>query len=97
MTLGKPTAMSGALRPAPKPTAANCTRNYPCFSPVGYAIDTVIPIVNVHQADYWGPNASAQFGWFFVYASWAGIVLGWALATLTVAGYTNLVRNTDAL
>jgi hypothetical protein len=51
----------------------------------------------VHQADYWGPNASAQFGWFFVCASWAGIVLGWALATLTVAGYTNLVRNTDAL
>jgi len=81
----------------PKPTAANCTGNYPCFSPVGYAIDTVIPIVNVHQADYWGPNASAQFGWFFVFASWAGIVLGWALATLTVAGYTNLVRNTDAL
>jgi hypothetical protein len=81
----------------PKPTAANCTGNYPCFSPVGYAIDTVIPIVNVHQADYWGPNASAQFGWFFVCASWAGIVLGWALATLTVAGYTNLVRNTDAL
>jgi hypothetical protein len=81
----------------PKPTAANCTRNYPCFSPVGYAIDTVIPIVNVHQADYWGPNASARFGWFFVYASWAGIVLGWTLATLTVAGYTNLVRNTDAL
>ena len=81
----------------PKPTAASCTKNYPCFSPVGYAIDTVIPIVNVHQADYWGPNASAQFGWFFVYASWAGIVLGWALATLTVAGYTNLVRNTDAL
>ena len=82
---------------SPKPTAAICTSNYPCFSPIGYAIDTVIPIINVHQANYWGPNASAHLGWFFVYASWVGIVLGWAFATLAVAGYTGLVRNTDSL
>lgn len=81
----------------PKPTAATCASDYPCFSPVGYAIDTVIPLVNVHQATYWGPNASAPFGWFFVWVSWAGIVLGWLLATLAVAGYTGLVRSTDAL
>jgi hypothetical protein len=79
------------------PTASNCTSSYPCFSPVGYAIDTVIPIINVHQADYWGPNARAPLGWFFVYASWVGVILGWTLATLAVAGYTGLVRNTDSL
>ena len=79
------------------PTAASCTSYYPCFYPVGYAIDTVIPLVNVHQADYWGPNASAPFGWVYVLVTWVGIVLGWAFATLAVAGYTGLVRNPDSL
>jgi hypothetical protein len=35
------------------PSVTQCTSNYPCFYPVGYAIDTVIPIINVHQATYW--------------------------------------------
>jgi hypothetical protein len=78
------------------PTAAGCVSGYPCFSPIGYALDTVIPIINVHQADYWRPNPGAPDGWFYEYVNWASIVLGWALATLTVAGYTGLVRSTDA-
>jgi hypothetical protein len=77
----------------PAPTAARCISHYPCFSPVGYTIDTVIPLINVHQADYWRPNASAAGGWLLVYVTWAGIGLGWALGTLVVAGYTGLARN----
>ena len=79
------------------PTAGTCTTYYPCFSPVGYAIDTVIPLVNVHQASSWGPNAGAPYGWLYVVVTWAGTVFGWALVTLAVAGYTGLVRNSDAL
>ena len=89
-----PAQNTAGLHPAP--TAARCTSHYPCFSPVGYAIDTVIPLINVHQADYWRPNASAPFGWFCVHVTWAAIGLGWALATLVVAGYTGLVRNIGA-
>ena len=40
----------------PAPSATKCTSSYPCFYPVGYAVNTVIPIINVHQADYWGPD-----------------------------------------
>jgi hypothetical protein len=79
------------------PTASSCTEYYPCFYPVGYAIDTVIPLVNVHQADYWGPTAKAPFGWAYVSVTWVGIIFGWAFATLAVAGYTGLVRSSDAL
>jgi hypothetical protein len=79
------------------PDAAHCTAYYPCYYPAGYAIDTVIPLVNVHQASNWAPDGSRPFGWLWVYASWAGIVLGWALATLAVAGYTGLVRSPDSL
>ena len=79
------------------PSAANCDVNssYPCFYPAGYAIDTVVPIINIHQADHWGPNGHAHFGWLWVAGTWVATVLGWALATLLVAGYTGLVRRDD--
>jgi hypothetical protein len=74
------------------PSAMRCASDYPCFYPIGYAIDTVIPIINVHQADNWGPNGHAPWGWFWVGVTWATTAVGWALATLLVAGYTGLVR-----
>jgi len=76
----------------PPPTATRCTSGYPCFYPVGYTVDTVIPIINVHQADYWGPDASAPAGWLWVVGGWGATAAGWALATLLIAGYTGLVR-----
>lgn len=76
----------------PVPTATQCTSSYPCFYPAGYAVDTVIPIINVHQADYWGPDGHAAWGWVWVGSAWVATGLGWALATLLVAGYTGLVR-----
>ena len=60
--------------------------------PAGYSVDTVIPIINVHQADDWGPDGAAPLGQTFVTASWVAAGVGWALATLLAAGYTGLVR-----
>jgi hypothetical protein len=76
----------------PIPVATRCTASYPCFYPFGYAIDVVIPILNVHQADHWGLDGHAPGGWVWVAGSWVATGLGWALATLLVAGYTGLVR-----
>ena len=76
----------------PVPTAIHCTSNYPCFYPAAYAIDTFIPIINVHQATYWGPNGHAAWGHALAVFTWVGTVVGWILATLTAAGYTGLVR-----
>jgi hypothetical protein len=74
----------------PAPLATKCTSAYPCFYPAGYAIDTVIPIINIHQADFWGPNGNAPWGWTWVAGTWAATGLGWGLATLLVAGYTGI-------
>ena len=114
------------------PSATKCTSNYPCFYPVGYAVDTVIPLwgmqlagaesfqaqhvvpghpsspqhlgvtppscipliplINVHQAAYWGADGHAPLGQAWVVGTWIATGLGWALATLLVAGYTGLVR-----
>jgi hypothetical protein len=76
----------------PMPSATQCTSNYPCFYPAGYAIDKVLPIIKVYQADYWGPDGNAPWGWFWVGQTWVATGAGWALVTLLVAGYTGLVR-----
>jgi len=78
------------------PPAMQCTDTYPCFYPAGYAIDTVIPIINVHQATYWGLNGRSPWGHALTIFAWVCTALGWALVTLTAAGYTGLVRNSDA-
>lgn len=77
------------------PSALHCPSvryAYPCFYPLGYTIDTVIPLVNVHQAAYWGPDGHGTWGWAWVTGTWIATGLGWALVTLLVAGYTGLVR-----
>ena len=77
----------------PPPTASQCSQGYPCFYPAGFAIDIVVPIVNVHQADEWAVNGDASWGWVWVGGTWVATGLGWALVTLFVAGYTGLVRS----
>ena len=79
----------------PTPTAEHCASQYPCFNPFGYAIDTVIPLINVHQAEFWDPDASTSWGAAGVVVTYVGTGLGWLLATFAVAGFTGLVRNTD--
>ena len=74
------------------PSATKCTSAYPCFYPIGYAVNTVVPIINVHQAAYWGPDGHAPWGWAWGGLTWVATGAGWALATLLVAGYTGLVR-----
>ena len=64
---------------------------------VNAAIDVVVPIINVHQDSYWGPNGHAPWGTVLIVFSWLGTGFGWALATLAVAGYTGLARSSDTL
>ena len=79
----------------PAPSATRCESGYPCFSPLGYTIDTVIPLIDVHQADYWAPDAGTSWGLAFVYITYAGTAFGWLFATLALAGATGIVRRLD--
>jgi len=80
------------------PDPAKCTASYPCFNTFGYTIDTVIPLINVHQSDLWAPNAHAKppWDWLSVWITYVSTGLGWLLATLAVAGYTGLARNASS-
>jgi hypothetical protein len=74
------------------PTALHCVTGYPCFYPAGYAFDLVVPLVNIHQAEFWQVNGHHWLGWLWVLGSWTATALGWFLATLLVVGYTGLAR-----
>ena len=76
----------------PAPTALHCSPAYPCFYPAGYAIDVVVPIVNLGQAEHWRPDGHAAWGSAYLGVEWVATGFGWAFTTLAVAGYTGLVR-----
>jgi hypothetical protein len=60
--------------------------NPPAFHPVGYALDLLVPVVNLGQRNAWTPG-----GWA-VYWSWAMIAAGWVLTTAVVAGLTGILK-----
>jgi hypothetical protein len=78
--------------PSLHPTAMHCVAQYPCFYPAGYAFDTVVPLINIHQADFWQISGHHSYGWAWVTGTWIATSLGWLLATLLVVGYSGLAR-----
>jgi carbonic anhydrase/acetyltransferase-like protein (isoleucine patch superfamily) len=54
---------------------------------VVYAADTFLPIVDLGEAARWSP-----VGWL-EWIEWLVILLGWALTTIFVAGFTRIVRS----
>lgn len=63
----------------------------PEFSCIAYSLDTFLPIINLHQEEFWMPAGYGRGRWLQAYY-WIHICLGWALITLGVAGFTGLIR-----
>jgi hypothetical protein len=74
--------------PLPGDAALHCRPAYPCFYPMTHALDLVVPILDVPQADAWRPERNT----FYVGVTVAATVLGWAFSTLTVLGFTGIAR-----
>jgi hypothetical protein len=55
--------------------------------PLAYSLDTFLPIVDLGEADQWTVTGGLRW------VAWAVILLGWALTTIFVAGFTRIVRN----
>ncbi|MEM6489341.1 MAG: hypothetical protein AAF677_13920 [Pseudomonadota bacterium] len=67
--------------------------DYPYFEPLSYAADTFLPIVDLHQQEYWTPNRDTWEGWTGRGYLWLHILLGWALSLLAVAGFSGIVKS----
>jgi hypothetical protein len=58
----------------------------PAFHPLVYALDTVLPVVDLRQQDNWVPQGGAR--WW----AWVSILAGWALTTAVVAALTGIAK-----
>jgi hypothetical protein len=55
--------------------------------PVAYAADAFLPIIDLGPANSWMPTHWVRW------VEWSVILLGWALTTIFVAGFTRIVRS----
>ena len=70
----------GDLTPANKPNVQ------PPFQPFLYALDLLLPVINLHVRDAWIAHGAAQ-GWSVFF-----IIMGWILATAAVLSLTGLLK-----
>jgi hypothetical protein len=73
-------------------SAAACHEFYPCFSPSVYVLDTLLPIVDLHQERNWVPARPRPWGVGYEVLTWVLIASGWILTTAVVAGIGSLWR-----
>jgi hypothetical protein len=73
-------------------SATACHKNYPCFFPAVYALDTLLPIVDLHQESNWVPASHRPWGVWYEVLTWVLIAAGWILTTAVVAGIGSLWR-----
>ena len=82
------------------------SEDYPKFNSFVYSLDMFVPLVNLHQASYWLPNANREgklviakrltlpiSGNLLRWYLWVHIILGWILTTLLVVGLSGLIRS----
>jgi hypothetical protein len=59
---------------------------HPSFHGAVYSLDTLLPVVDLHQQAVWIPDGWVQ--WW----AWASILAGWVLTTAVVAALTGLLK-----
>ena len=95
-TSGSLTA-SSALR-APQrpgsPTADSCGGGaVRCFSPVLYAIDTVVPLISLNQRSTWYPDTDVPGGTLIMWWLDLATLLGWLLSSIFAVSLARFSRN----
>ena len=83
------------------------SEDYPKFGALVYSLDVFVPLVDLHQATYWLPNAkfgdklfkSELFGMSMPTSGdllrlymWCHILSGWILTTLLFVGLSGFVK-----
>lgn len=64
-----------------------------CFSPVLYAIDTVIPLISLDQRSTWYPDPHVRDGELMLWWLNLATLLGWLLSSIFVLSLARLSRN----
>ena len=64
-----------------------------CFSPVLYAIDTVVPLISLNQRSTWYPDTDVPGGELIMWWLDLATLLGWLLSSIFVLSLARLSRN----
>jgi hypothetical protein len=81
------------VRPGPPPRADSCGNGeVRCFNRLFYAVDTVIPLVDLKQRETWYPDAAAPWGRLTEEALDVATLLGWLLSSIVVLSFARLAR-----
>ena len=75
--------------------------DYPAFNSLVYSIDALVPFLELHQEDYWLPNANRRCdlsgirlgcGSILRIYHWLHIVMGWVVTTLFAIGFSGVLK-----
>jgi hypothetical protein len=98
-TGGLLTPSASAVSPGPgargrSPRADSCgDGEVRCFSPVLYAIDTVVPLISLDQRATWYPDPNVRGGQLMLWWLNLATLLGWLLSSIFVLSLARLSRN----
>jgi hypothetical protein len=59
---------------------------HPAFQPAVYALDVLLPVVDLNQQSNWIPQGAGR--WF----AWAAILAGWVLTTAVLAALSGILK-----
>jgi hypothetical protein len=64
-----------------------------CFSPVLFAIDTVVPLISLDQRSSWYPDPHVRYGDLMLWWLNLATLLGWLLSSIFVLSLARLARS----
>ncbi|WP_210485403.1 hypothetical protein [Microvirga antarctica] len=67
--------------------------SYPEFNAWMYSLDTLLPVLEIGQMQYWRPDPAKPFGPIALNYFYFQTIVGWALSLLAVAGFSGLVKS----
>ena len=77
-----------------RPRADSCgDGEVPCFSPVWYAIDTVVPLISLDQRSTWHPDLHVRGGELMLWWLNLATLFGWLLSSIFVLSLARLSRS----
>jgi hypothetical protein len=67
--------------------------SYPAFNAWMYSLDTLFPVLEVGQKDFWRPEPARPWGRLAMGYFYLQAVVGWGFSLLAVAGFSGLVKS----
>jgi hypothetical protein len=92
-TSAGPVTPGSAARSSSPPADACGNGEVRCFSPVLYAIDTVIPLISLDQRSAWYPDPHVRGGELMLWWLNLATLLGWLLSSIFVLSLARLSRS----